>query len=417
MARIIIVAFGSLGDLHPAIALARGLIARGHHVAIATSEPYRVKILALGLAFHPLRPDLSLSDETLVRRVMDGRTGSEFLMRELVFPAVRDMHTDLAPLAANTDLLIAGELGYAAAIVAQQRDMPWAYFALSPISFLPVFDPSVIPGPPILHAVQALGPAANRFVLRVAKMVSYPWWRPVRTLRRELGLAAGESPLFEGKYSPHLNLALFSRALQPPQPDWPPATVQTGFLFHDEDESSAALPAEVQRFLDAGEPPLVFTLGSAAVNLAHDFYAQSARAAQLLGRRAVLLLGKNPPPPNLSASVLAWDYLPYARIFPHAAAIVHQGGVGTTAQALRAGRSMLVMPFAHDQFDNAARVTRLGVGRQIAREKYSAEAAAHELGPLLRDRRAAETAARIGREVRAERGCDLTCDAIEQTLL
>jgi rhamnosyltransferase subunit B len=416
MPRIVIVAYGSLGDLHPAIALAHGLQARGHHAAIATSEPYRKKVTALGIPFHAVRPDLSLSDEALVRRVMDGTRGSKFLMRELVYPAVRDMYADLAAIAPQTDLFLAGELACATPLVAEKLNVRWAYFALSPISFLPVFDPSVLPGPPLLRAVQSLGPGANRFVHSVAKIVSFSWWRPVRELRRELGLPAEESPLFAGKYSPRLNLALFSPVLQPPQPDWPAHTVQTGFLFHDEPEKTSELPADVRRFLDAGPAPIVFTLGSAAVHLARDFYSHSTRAAEAIGRRALLLLGRNPPPPNLPASILAWDYLPYQRIFPHAAAIVHQGGVGTTAQALRSGRPMLVMPFAHDQFDNAARVMRLGVGRTIAREKYGAETAARELRNLLNDATVAAKTRTIGVQIRAEPGVELTVNAIERAL-
>jgi rhamnosyltransferase subunit B len=416
MSRIVIVVYGSLGDLHPAMALARGLKARGHDAAIATSEPYRAKITGAGLTFHAVRPDLSLSDDTLVKRVMDGVEGSEYLMRKLVYPAIREMHADLLGVAENADLLLAGELACATPIVAQQKRIRWAYFALSPISFLPVYDPSVIPGPPLLHAVQSLGPRANRFVLLLARIVSHSWWRPLRELRRELGLATGASPLFAGKYSPRLNLALFSKLLQPPQPDWPRPTVQTGFLFHDEEESSTALPSEVQRFLAAGPPPIVFTLGSAAVHLARDFYDQAARAAELIGQRAVLLLGKNSPPPNLPPSILAWNYLPFSRIFSRAAAIVHQGGVGTTAQALRSGRPMLVMPFAHDQFDNAARVTRLGVARQIPREKFNAQSAARELTALLDAPIIGQNAARIGTQIRAERGTDEACDAIERAL-
>jgi UDP:flavonoid glycosyltransferase YjiC (YdhE family) len=235
-------------------------------------------------------------------------------------------------------------------------------------------------------------------------------------LQRELGLPIGESPLFAGKYSPHLNLALFSKTLQAPQPDWPARTAQTGFLFHDETESTSGLPPEVQQFLDAGAEPIVFTLGSAAVHLARNFYAESASAAQVLNRRAILLLGRNPPPPNLPSSILPWDYLPYHRIFPPAAAIVHQGGVGTTAQALRAGRPMFVIPFAHDQFDNAARVVRLGVARTIAREKYDRDSAARELEALLRDTRAGENAAAIETQIRGERGVELAVEALERTL-
>ena len=176
------------------------------------------------------------------------------------------------------------------------------------------------------------------------------------------------------------------------------------------------LPPEVARFVADGTPPIVFTLGSAAVHLARDFYTHAVRAAQSLNRRAVLLLGKNPPPSDLPSSILPWDYLPFGQIFPHAVALVHQGGVGTTAQALRSGRPMLVMPFAHDQFDNAARVTRLGVARRIAREKFTAESAARELGALLADPSIAETAANVGARIRAEHGVEATGDAIERAL-
>lgn len=415
MARILIVAYGSLGDLHPAIALARGLQERGHQAAIASSEPYRAKITSLGLAFHAVRPDLSLSDEALVRRVMDGRRGSEYLMRDLVFPSVRAMHEDLAPLAAHADLLLAGELSFAVPLVAEPRGLPWAYYSLSPIAFYPVHDPSILPGPAALTYLQSLGPAANRVVLALARLAARSWERPVRDLRRELRLPADKSPLFEGKFSPHLNLALFSPVLQPPQPDWPASTVQTGFLFHDE-QASRSLPEPVERFLQAGEPPIVFTLGSSAVMLAQDFYGESAAAAAALGRRALLLLGRNAPPPALPSSVLAWDYLPYAAILPRASAIVHQGGVGTTAQALRAGKPMLVMPFAHDQFDNAARVARLGTARRIERRRYRREPAARELEALLGNLGGFAKAAAIGAHLRKERGLALTCDALERIL-
>src|SRR5262245_25946809 len=120
MARIVIVTYGSLGDLHPAIALAQGLAARGHRITMAPSELYRGKITSLGLGFHAVRPDVSLSDDALVRRVMDGRRGSVYLMRDLVFRAVREMHADLMPLAANADFLLASELACAVPIVARQ---------------------------------------------------------------------------------------------------------------------------------------------------------------------------------------------------------------------------------------------------------------------------------------------------------
>src|SRR3954468_4846652 len=153
MARGLIFTYGSLGDLHPMIALALGVLARGHDVAIATNESYRRKITSLGISFHAVRPDLSLTDEALVRQIMDGADGSKDLMRKLVFPRVREMHADLAPLAARFDLLVTTELVCAAPIIAEQTGQRWAFCALSPISFFPVHDPSVLPGPPDLHGL------------------------------------------------------------------------------------------------------------------------------------------------------------------------------------------------------------------------------------------------------------------------
>lgn len=417
MARILIVAFGSLGDLHPAIGLALELKSRGHHAAIGTSEFYRAKISAAGLGFHPVRPNFSLDDEVTVQRIMDGTAGSEYLMRELVFPAVRDMHADLVSVAPRFDLLVSAELVVAAPIIAAQLRLPWVFYALSPISFFPLRDPPLLPGPPGSHLIQSLGPGANQLFKLGAKLFSYPWWRPVRKLRRELGLPAGGTPLFEGKFSPHLNLALFSSALQPPQPDWPANTVQTGFVFHDEDPPAAAvLPPEVERFLSAGPPPLVFTLGSAAVMIARDFYTHAAAAATRLGQRAILLLGGNPPPPNLPDSILPWNYLPYGRLFPRASIIVHQGGAGTTAQVLRAGRPMVVVPFAHDQFDNAARMRRRGVARVIARSSAHGPALAAAIESIRSDSHARSAAAACATVIARETGPTSAAVSLEKLL-
>ena len=238
-------------------------------------------------------------------------------------------------------------------------------------------------------------------------------------LRAELGLPPGVNPMFEGQHSPGLVLALFSGLLGAPQPDWPPNTRVTGFLFYDRLEKGQGLSVELARFLDAGPPPIVFTLGTSAVMNAGNFYVESAAAAKELGRRAVLLVGLdlgNLPPGALPAGVAAFDYAPFSELFPRAAAIVHQGGAGTTAQAMRAGRPMLVVPFAHDQQDNAARVERLGIARQVGRTKYTARRVAAELRALLEDGRYAAKAEEVGRRIRSEDGVAAACDAIEQRL-
>ena len=157
---------------------------------------------------------------------------------------------------------------------------------------------------------------------------------------------------------------MFSPLLAQPQPDWPPYTHITGFPLHDTDEVDPAAMRALADFLAAGEAPIVFTLGSSAVYDAGDFFERSVKIARGLNRRAVLLTGRVPENQDLPAlppTVFACEYAPHSCIFPHAAVNVHQGGIGTLAQALHAGRPMLVVPFSHDQPDNAERAQRVVV--------------------------------------------------------
>lgn len=394
--------------------MALGLRERGHEIVFTTSEYYREKIEGLGFELRGLRPNVSPDDRELVAQLMDIKKGSERVLRELMLPSIRDTYADLEAAADGADFLLGAELVYAAPVLAEKMGLKWATVTLSPLSFLSAYDPPVLPPHPGLAKLRVLGPAVNRSVMGYGKRLTRPWTLPVDELRRDLGLPPGEHPIFEGKFSPHLVLALFSRVIGEPQPDWPANTVTTGFAFYDaKPENLGAGAVELERFLGEGEPPIVFTLGSAAVMDPGDFYKESLAAARELGRRAVLLMGWNPPPADLPKEIFATDYAPYSDVFPRAAAVVHQGGVGTTGQALRAGRPTLVMPYSHDQPDNAARLERLGTSRTIPRKKYTAKRAVKELRELLGNPKYARRADEVGRIVRAEDGVKAACDAIE----
>ncbi len=302
--------------------------------------------------------------------------------------------------------------------MAEKLSIPWASTFLQPLGLFSIFDPPVLPPAPFLRKLHFVGPWLHKTLFLLAKLRTRPWCEPVQRLRAKIGLAPNAAhPLFEGSHSPQLVLCLFSKLLAAPQTDWPKQAVITGFPFYDQ-ENAAGLSAELQRFLDDGPPPLVFTLGSSAVLDAGRFYEQSAEAARLLGRRAVLLVGKKAEnrPASLPKGVEAFDYAPFSELMPRAAAIVHQGGVGTTAQAMRSGRPMLVMPYAHDQPDNAARVTRLGIARTIPRRKYSAQRAMAELRALLSDPAYERRANEVGAKIRQDDGASAACDALERLL-
>lgn len=416
MSRIVLTTIGSLGDLHPFIAMGLGLRDRGHDIVFATVNDYRTKIEPLGFDFHAIRPDhIPMDDPKMLALMMDLQKGTERVIRDYLLPNLHDTYTDLMGAAQNADFIVSHEIVYAAPLVAEVLKMRWAVCILGPGSFFSAHDPLVLAPFPALAKLRIFGPIVNQRVMDYARFVTRNWGEPVHQLRRELGLRPVGNPLIDDKFSPYSVLALFSTVLGAPQPDWPENTVVTGFTFYDGKPESKLAP-ELKQFLDGGEPPVVFTLGSAAVLAAGDFYEASVRAAKRLERRAVLLIGNNPPPEPLPKSIVAFDYAPFSEIFPHACAIVHQGGVGTTAQGLRAGRPTLVVPYSHDQPDNAARLERLGTSRTIPRKQYSASRVVKELGKLLNNPSYAVRATEIGQIVRTENGVTVACNEIEKLL-
>jgi UDP:flavonoid glycosyltransferase YjiC (YdhE family) len=201
------------------------------------------------------------------------------------------------------------------------------------------------------------------------------------------------------------------------QPDWPANTRITGFCFYDSDAGNAALPPQLEKFLASGPPPLVFTLGSAAVLSAGRFYEYGARAAELLGMRAVLLIGpdaRNRPRHKLPDSICVAEYAPYSALFSRASAVIHQGGVGTTAQCLRAGKPMLIMPYSHDQPDNARRMRRLKVARILQKRYFTPLRVAKKLRRLLEDPVYSRRAEQIALRLRGENGVAAACNALEE---
>jgi UDP:flavonoid glycosyltransferase YjiC (YdhE family) len=415
--RIIIATFGSLGDIHPYLALSSGLEQRGHEPIIATSECYGSIIEDAGIGFHAVRPDIHPEDIRLAPQILDPRTGPEFLIRNVMLPYLKESYSDLWDATEGADLLLTHPITYAGPIVAEKRGLRRFSTILSPMSFFSAHDLPVFPGFPKLAELRRLGPGACRYLLRFARWVTREWSRPVEDLRKEVGLPAGGNPFYEGQFSTELNLALFSKVLAKPQPDWPPNTLVTGYPFYEETKTSLA--PEIERFLSFGPPPIIFTLGSSAVMAPGGFYQESVKAAKALGKRALLLVGKDSRDGlgDLPDGIMAFDYAPYSRIFPRAAAIVHQGGIGTTGEALRSGRPMLVVPFAFDQPDNGFRVSRLGVARTLYPSRYTATRASEHLDILLSDPSYAARAFQVSREVLSEDGVKAACDAIEERLL
>jgi rhamnosyltransferase subunit B len=423
VSRIVLAAIGSLGDLHPHIATALALRHRGHSVAIATHQEYRGYVEALDLEFHRMRPDnIGLDDPEEMARVMDLRKGTEYVLRECIGSNVGDTYDDLLAIAKDADLILSGEGVVSARLVAEKLGILWGLCILQPISFMSAQDPSVLPNLFFSEQLVHLGPLVNQGIKSIIHWVANDIGDPVRRLRDRVGLPpAPGNPFLDDKNTCKLVLALFSKTIAAPQSDWPSQTLQPGFVFYDGDQGNKQLDSAIEQFLTQGEAPILFTLGSAAVITPGSFYAESVNAIALLTQshptaRAILLMGRNAPPSDLPDNILAVKYAPYAQVFPRAAAIVHQGGIGTTAQALRAGTPTLIMPYSHDQPDNARRVEKLGTSKTLGRDRYRSITVAPLLKTLLEDPSYRQRAQLVSEQIKQEDGIDRVVGAIENYL-
>ncbi len=405
MSRVVLATAGSLGDLHPFLALGRALRAAGFQAEIATSAEYRAKIEAEGLTFHEvgpslerLRADLGLDLAQITQAIAASDT---FLFEKIMNPYLAGATRQMIEASRGAAAIVGGSFAVGAATAADALALPFVSVALQPTVVFSAYDPPLLPKAPWL--VPATGGARlwlNRATIAIGRATTDRWTRPVNALRRELGLPPSRNNLFfDAGRGAALSLGLYSPLLGPRQPDAPETFEVVGYAAYDSDLGGpAALPPALEAFLAAGPAPLVFTLGSAAVNIPGDFYRESLAAARRLGRRAVLLVGPDGDPSVAEGATdaIALAYAPFSLLFPRAAAIAHQGGVGTTQQALRAGRPQLVVPHLGDQFDNGARIARLGVGATLARGAYRDEAVAARIDRLLGDAGLAAAAARLG---------------------
>jgi rhamnosyltransferase subunit B len=404
------------------IAIGLVLKSRGHEVIFATSAYYHNRLNNLGFTTATLRPDsINPTDSDMLAQLMDLEKGTGLLLKDYIFANIRQTYEDLCALAQEVDAILVSELVYAGRLVAESRHIPWAFLALAPSSFFSVYDMPVLPGREPFAPLHKLGPAFNSLLINIGKWICAAWPEPYYQLRRQLGLPQQDNPIFHGKYSPYLVLAAFSSAFGTKQKDWPASAVVTGFAYHDSvpdlfDAEKAANSQRLKTFLERGEAPIVFTLGSAAMFAPGTFYQESLAAAKILNRRAIFLMGQNTLFQNLPETMLAFDYIPFQDIFPHASAIVHQGGIGTCAQALRFGKPTLCVPYSHDQPDNAARLEKLGTSMTIRRKDYTAARVAAKLEKLLNNQALTIKAKEAAITMQNEDGAKAAADQIEKMI-
>ena len=408
MAHFVFSPLGSAGDVHPLLGIAIELQKRQHRVTFITHGYFRELVQRHGLSM----VELGTREEFLASinhpDLWHPIRAFPYVFRNAIDPVFRRQYSVLTELFQSGELVaISSCLGFGALAAQEKWGLPVVTAHLQPAVIWSRIAPPTVAGsfgPRWLKNFQlAIG---ERFVLDRTVCPK------LNRFRGELGLPPVRR-VMHWWHSPQMVLCLFPEWYAPPQADWPPHVRQTDFPLWDE-PSETGLPAEVRQFLNAGEPPIVFTPGSAN-RFGGPFLQAAVEACRTLGRRGMLLTRfPEQVPVHLPEGVKHFDYVPLSELLPHVVALAHHGGIGTTAQALQAGKPQLIMPLAHDQLDNAARVRRFGVGESLSRTRFRGPNVAAALSRLLDSATIQQTCRDVAGKFSPQGGVAMAADALEK---
>lgn len=406
---ILITAVGSAGDLHPHLGLAQALQQRGHQVSVLTSPTYRDSVENAGVDYVGCGSLELLATVLLDRRVWHPKKGFAG-----IWPMLNDMmRHSLQYIEARRQqqpLLIGSPLAFGPRLAAEKYRLPFVATQLAPSTFMSAYDPPTYKD---TGFVNWLSPKWRRKLWSVIEdqYVDRVCQADLNGLRERIGLPPVCNVLTGWANHGDLVLCLFPDWFAAAQPDWPGKSRLVGFPLYDEN-GQHELDHELQQFLAGPEPLVVFCPGSAMAQ-AEGFFRNAAQVCRRLPIKGIFLSRFEQQLPPLPANVLHRAYLPFSQVLPQAAALVHHGGIGSAAQALRAGIPQLLMPMAHDQFDNAARVAKLGCGN-VLNWGAGPRRFAGKLQHLLQDPQIQHNARRIAAQFGDSRqGLLQACEAIE----
>jgi UDP:flavonoid glycosyltransferase YjiC (YdhE family) len=358
MANVLLLTWGSGGDIAPMMQIGQGLRARGHEVTLITSYNYAERARQAGLRFAALHS--SEEAERFLQDVDRLARPIEFIrhFRQHLLPRIPHEYAVIRQhyRPGDTILVCLDITRPTGQLSAEKLSIPFVLFYSNPKHVEFRFGR--------FATTQASLDRSDSFGAEIRAVLGLPPVEDPQVWERGLACRLGHWPEWFAPLGEEL----------------PFAVTPIGFIF---DRSSDPLPAEVQAFLEAGPPPVLITHGT---SLPKDpaFFHASAAACQRLGQRALLDTGHAALVPEpLPASVAWFRYAPYGNLMPHMRAIIHHGGVGTVGAALLAGIPQLLLPAGHDRRDNALNVRRLGVGDLLPPPQWRAERIAEVLGRLL----------------------------------
>ena len=417
--KIVLTPFGSSGDVNPFVGIGVRLRERGHHVTVLANEHFCDLIESEGLEF-----DASSTEEEYRQLIDHPDMWDSQKSLAVLYGAILEKTLRLCELIADhyepgSTVLAAPSLNIGARVAHDKLSIPLASVILNPILLRSMYSPG---RSPLLQVPSWTGRWGIKLAYRmIDRKYDQMIGEPLNQIRRSMELPPVRS-IAAWMRSPQRIICLWPEWLYERQPDWPAQAETTSFVHYDgvptvsgdEDRVSETPGQEALDRDTAGrDTPVVFTAGT-AMSQGKEFFAAAAEACAISGRPGLLLTQRPEQlPETLPEGVEHVAYAPFGELLPKAAAIVHHGGIGTSARAVEAGIPQLMVPHAYDQFDNSSRFALRGVSAELPREELSAETLAAALDRLLGSSIIAERCKQHAGMVRSAEGLDRTCDLIE----
>jgi len=404
--KITVFAAGSRGDIQPCVVLSRGLQQAGYRVCLAAPEDFAGFIQKHDVGFYPLRGD--------IQKIMASDTGRRFMetggvnpiksiraVRTMIAPVVMRMVEDAYAACRDAEAIIClGVLGSFGQSIAESLSVP--IINVEPTPLLPT---RAFPAPS-WPVQRNLGGLHNYLSGMAMLQVIWLWYRPfVNEFRQRLGLSTFTFARFYRALRSTPMLSAYSSSIIPHSADWPKSVHVTGYFFLDT-QADWQPSSELKAFLEAGDPPVYIGFGSMAGRNPEQLARLIMEALAKSGQRGLLLTGWGGLRTELIPdNVFVVEAAPHSWLFPRMAAVVHHGGAGTTAEALRAGVPTVIVPFILDQYFWGARVKALGLGpAPIPQKNLTADRLAHAIKIAVTDPGIKHRANTCGAAVRAEEG-------------
>ena len=407
--KIVVVCWGSTGDVYPVLALSERLLERGHQVRVCSPALYRDKILEVGAEYYEIGIAFDLAEFHVAMDAIIPKRDPTAMLRLIVEEGIvrrgGKWYQDCLSAMEGFDIAICHSVDIPGQEAAIRTGIPWFTVTYCP-GFIKSLDFAPYPFP-------NWGRISNAIVW---KLVQLRLGSSIDALFNQfIGSVGGEprqTVVLEGMYSPHLNLIAASPTLCPPA-DFPPNHKFTG-VWHLASPTYVP-PPELVAFLEEGPPPIIITFGSMGGSNGRETTEILIEAIRKVKQRAIIQAGWGQlGTPEALSDIYCAAYIPHQWLFPKGSCVVHHGGAGTTASVCRAKVPSVVVAHHADQPYWGKRLSDLGVApKHLRRRNLTAKRLAERIQEILETPAMTEQAQTIGEQMLGENGLTTAVELVE----